>query len=114
MKTNLKTLMVALMMGAVTITNANNLNPEPAKKSFGASIFKSDFNAKLTVFIDKVKGTKLTIMLKDADGTVLYEDIMGKTQENYRSKFDLSKLEKGTYLIEINDQNKKEIKEINI
>lgn len=114
MKTNLKTLIAAFMIGAVTIANANNLNTEPAKKSFGTSIFKSDYQAKLNVFIDKVKGSMLTIVIRDSEGTILYEDIMGKSQVNYRSKFDLSKLEKGTYFIEINDLNNKEVKEIKI
>jgi phosphoribosylformylglycinamidine (FGAM) synthase-like amidotransferase family enzyme len=113
MKNQLKSLIAAFVIGATTLVNANN-TMEPTKKSFAAVVFKSEVTKSMNVFINKEKGSVLEIVVKDAEGNILYDDVMGKTAQSYRTKFRMDNLPKGTYSVEMTDGKNKEIKEVDI
>jgi Secretion system C-terminal sorting domain len=111
MKTNLKTIATALLLGVATFVNAN---VEPAKKSFEAVIIKCSKFPSLNLFIDKQKGVKVDIEVKDENGNVLYDDVIGKNATNYRSKINLENLPKGIYYIEMTEGRNVDVKKVEI
>jgi Secretion system C-terminal sorting domain len=83
-------------------------------KLFVTGISQNESGSILKVNVDKEGGTKMEITLKDANENVLLKYTMDKNQLNYRSKYNLSKLEKGTYYLEMNDGIQKEVKAVEV
>lgn len=114
MKNQIKPIIAALLFGAGSIANAGTKSVNPNVKPFATGIYKTAGIPTLNVNIDKAKGTKITITLKDKAGEVIYEDTFSKNQVNYRSKINMKLLEKGTYFLELNDGTNVEKKKIEI
>ena len=114
MKTQIKPIIAALLLGTAMLTNAATLPNKPALKPFATGIYKSMSKPTLNVNIDKLKGAKVDISFMDSKGTVLFEDVMRKNERYYRTKINMAGLEKGTYLLELNDGTNKEVKKVEI
>ncbi len=114
MKNQIKPIITALLLGVASFANAGSFKVEPTVKPFATGIYKSVGQPTLNVNIDKEKGTKITITLKDRAGEVIYEDTFTKNQVNYRTKINMNQLEKGTYFLELNDGKNTEVKKIEI
>lgn len=114
MKTQIKPIFAALLLGTATFINAATLPGKPTLKPFATGIYKSIGKATLNVNIDKLKGAKVDISLMDSKGTVVFEDVMRKNERYYRTKINMDALEKGTYLLELNDGTNKEVKRVDL
>lgn len=114
MKNQVKSIIVGLLLGTTVFANANNLSIEPGKKSFEAVTIQNKVKSTMNLFIDKQKGAKLEITFKDEEGNVLYEDVMGKNAQYYRTKINMANLNNGNYYIELTDGLNKEVKKIEI
>jgi major membrane immunogen (membrane-anchored lipoprotein) len=114
MKTQVKSIIAGLILGTTVLVNAKNLTIEPGKKTFEAVTIQNKVKSNMNLFIDKQKGTKLEIIFKDEEGNVLYEDIMGKNAQYYRTKINMANLSSGNYFIELTDGLNKEVKKIEI
>ncbi len=114
MKNSVKPIIAALLLGSTLLTNAKTLPLKPTIKPFAYSVYKNDGKATINLFINKLKGSKMYITLKNSQGEVIYEDGMNKNDTYYRTKFNLTELNKGIYILEISDGQNTEIKKIEI
>jgi Secretion system C-terminal sorting domain len=114
MKTQIKSVIAALLLGVATYSNANTSPNLPVNKPFATGIYKSDGKPTLNINIDKMKGAKVAITLTDSDGAIIFEDLMYKKDTYYRTKINMVNLKKGTYSLEIYDGVNKEVKKIEI
>ena len=107
------------------VTDGNNIETkalEISNKTFGAKtesnfvtgIIQSPGSTIVKVNIDKLAGAILHVYLRDNEGNTIVDDIMQKNQVTYRTKFNLAKLEKGKYTMEITDGTSNEVKHIDI
>ena len=87
-----------------------------SKKSahFDASLFQLINSGKLKLSVDKEAGSSLRIILKDKGGRILYSEMCGKDQEQYRRVFNLNDMNDGTYYFELTNKNQKVTKEVSI
>ncbi|GAB3992664.1 hypothetical protein GCM10028807_26030 [Spirosoma daeguense] len=104
MKSLIKTLALALTLGFVT-SAATFAESDPGKRSDKAVTFKTGIYTttagKLSIALDKEKGGYVDIMLKNADGKILYSERMNKNEQIFRSRLDLKELPDGVYQLEI-------------
>ncbi|GAB4017321.1 T9SS type A sorting domain-containing protein [Spirosoma koreense] len=106
MKALIKSLAIALSLGFIT-TAASFAEPNPGGRSTSVATYKtgiySTTTGKLQIALDKEKGGPVDIVLKDAGGKVLYSKHLGKNDQTYRTRLNLSELEDGVYHIEISN-----------
>lgn len=106
--TNLaQSLLTALLLSMATListaatTPATPMNPTVTTASYKVAVFPSPNPSKLNVYVEREPGKQMVIMLKDASGDVLGEQLIGKKQGSFHFQFDLSDLQDGTYKIEV-------------
>jgi Secretion system C-terminal sorting domain len=114
MKNTVKPIIAALLLGSVFALNANTLPTKPTNKPYAYSVYKLNGKAAIKLAINKLNGSRLSIILKDAKGEILFEDGMYKKETYYRTEFNLESLKKGIYTLEISDGNNVEVKKIEI
>lgn len=114
MKKSVKSIFAALLLSSVFYANARTLPANPTIKTFALGMYKVEGMPSVNVFVNKIEGTKMKIVLKDATGNIVHEEFMGKKETKRRTKFNFSALEKGTYSIELTDGENKEIKKFSI
>ncbi|GAB3498094.1 hypothetical protein GCM10027341_19160 [Spirosoma knui] len=106
MKTYIKSLFVALTIGAVTSANAFS-DPNPITRPTAAASYKTGIytsnTGKLNIALDKQKGGTVDISLKNAEGKVLYNKHLGKNESTCRTRLNLDELEDGVYYVEISN-----------
>jgi len=108
----------ALMLSLTSFASEKKDGKEntASKKSvnFDASLFQLANTSKLKLSVDKGAGSNLRILLKDKGGRVLYSEMYGKDQEQYRRVFNLNDMNDGTYFFELFYKGEKVVKEISI
>ncbi len=115
MKTLVKTIAIALFSVLSVATFANNENNNPTKtQTFKVGMYQTTNTLRMNVLVEKVVGKKLTVVLKDADGKVLSQEIISKGSNSYFGKFDMSNLSDGKYTFEITDGTEKIVKQVNL
>lgn len=104
MKTLIKSLALALSLAAVT-SSATLAETNPGGKIKEVATYKTGIymtqGGKLAIALDKQKGGTVSISLKSADGQLLYSQHLGKNDQTYRTRLNLSQLEDGVYQVEI-------------
>ncbi|MFT4032330.1 MAG: hypothetical protein QM669_07910 [Siphonobacter sp.] len=100
-------------VATVSAAPANEDPKAPVKASYAINIFKSQEN-KVNFLLEKVKGKKLTITLRNAKGESLFSENLAKNTEGYARRFDMSSLTDGIYTIEVTDGETIQKKEINL
>ena len=104
MKTLIKPLLVAFSLGLVTLSasfaETNPIGRTAAVASYKTGIYTT-IEGKLNVAVNKETGGAVDIRLKKANGTVVYEQHLGKNETAYRVRLDLDELEDGVYQLEI-------------
>jgi hypothetical protein len=68
----------------------------------------------MKLMLEKEKGVKVTVVLKDKNGKVLHRDNFGKSVTKTGRKFNFSEVEDGTYTLEIADEHEKIEKQIRL
>jgi hypothetical protein len=114
MKNQIKPIIAALLLGTVFFANAKTLPSEPTIKPYAMSMYKNDGKPTFNVFVNKLEGTKLKLVLKDSEGAVIYDEILSKKSTEFRTKFNMADLKKGTYTLEIIDGKNVEVKKVEI
>ena len=114
MKNQIKPIIAALLMGTVFFANAKTLPAEPTIKPYAMSMYKNDGKPTFNVFLNKLEGTKLKIVLKDSEGTLIYDEVISKKSTEFRTKFNMTDLKKGNYTLEVIDGKNVEIKTVEI
>ncbi|MBD2701841.1 hypothetical protein IC229_14410 [Spirosoma sp. BT702] len=104
MKTLIKSLALALTLGFVTVANTF-ADTNPGRRAEKVATFKTGIytttSGKLSIALDKEKGGYVDILLKNAEGKVLYSQRMNKNESVYRTRLNLSELPDGAYQLEI-------------
>lgn len=118
MKTLFASALIALTLGVTSNSfaedNERTTNAPTAKASFQTGIYSSVDGTRLNVNVNKVKGSKVTILLKNTKGDLLEFQRLGKNEEQLRTRFDLRALQDGTYQVEITDGKTKQVQEVRL
>jgi hypothetical protein len=114
MKNQIKPIIAALLLGTAFFVNANTLPVNPSIKPFVSSMYKSAGMPAYNLAINKAKGTKMKVVLKNSEGEIVYKESLSKRETKFRTKLNLSELQKGSYTLELNDGKNVEIKKIEI
>lgn len=117
MKTLVKSLLLALSLGLVTSV-ASVSEAKPVGRPTGVATYKAGMftaiDGTLVVLVDKETGGHVDIQLKTIDGTVLYNQRLGKKDLKTRTKLNLSELADGQYTLEITNGVEKTTQNISI
>jgi hypothetical protein len=104
MKTLIKSLALTILTGIAT-ASVSLAETKPIVRPTAAASFKTGVystpSGKLHISLDKQTGGTVDVRLKDAKGTVLYSERLGRNETRYRTRLDLSELENGTYELEM-------------
>lgn len=115
MKSLFASALIALTVSASSVSFAND-NSKTAEK---ASTFKSVVypvinSSKIRVNVNKEKGTRILVTLKNEAGETLATEQLRKTDESSAIRFDLGQLEDGNYQVEVSDGLTKQVKAVNL
>ena len=110
MKTSIKTFAVAFALIAAAFT-ANAENKDNKKSAgFGTGIFASK-GGKINVLVDKnAADAPTTILLKNAEGDVVYTETVNKNQQKFGRILNVEELASGKYELEVSSKGEKQIK----
>ena len=104
MKTLINTFALALALSTATFAKPVEIKAPTrptAPATYQVGMFPSVDGTRLNVIIDKASGGHVDIRLKEADGTVLYSQHVGKKEATLRVKLNVSELPDGDYLVEV-------------
>ena len=117
MKTNIIT---SALFAALLITSTAFAGTEPSDDKITAKVaavqvstYKTVDN-NIRVNIEKKASIVASILIRDANGQVVYSQHIGKKTEKLAAKFDVSNLEDGTYQIQVVSKEGTISKEINL
>ena len=120
MKTTIisKVLAFALVLSLASFTpdkKADSGNTaSPNRVALNAALFQLIHTNKVKLAIDKGTANRLRIHLKDKGGRILYTEMYGKSEEQYRRIFDLDGMQDGTYYFELTYGDQTLVKEVEI
>lgn len=106
MKTFIKSLAIAVAFSAVSLTtfSASALDHAPqGAAAYQVGTYSSNSGTTLNVAVDKQKGGRVDIRLKDATGKVLFTESLGKREEKCRTRLNIGDLPGGSYQLEISN-----------
>lgn len=102
--TTLKSLMIALALGAATVATASDVNTitkPTSPATYRVAMYASAASPSLLkVNVEKEAGKQVAVNLKDAQGNTLATQMLNKKPGSYQLKFNLSELPDGTYTVE--------------
>lgn len=103
MKTNIL-FAIALFAFSFTSVKAASLEDpkETAKTSYAINVFKGQ-EGKVNFLLEKVKGKRLAVTLRNAKGEILFTETIAKNATGYARRFDLNSLTDGKYSFEVTD-----------
>ncbi|WP_080054103.1 PPC domain-containing protein [Spirosoma aerolatum] len=106
MKTLIKSFAFALTLGIVTSAATfaeTNPGSNPDKTASYQSAVYTTNSGKISIALDKQKGSTADIKLKNNNGQVLYSYHLGKNENTYRSRLSVNELPDGVYQVEISN-----------
>jgi hypothetical protein len=115
MKNLAKTFAIAALTAMSFISNATPNSVAPTKsKTFEVGMYQSVNTQKMNVLIEKTTDKRLTVVLKNEKGDILYNENVSKNSKIFHGKYDLSELADGKYTFEFTKGDEKIVKEVNI
>ncbi|ADB40753.1 hypothetical protein [Spirosoma linguale] len=104
MKTLIKSFALALsfavVTSAATFSEAKPIGRPTHVASYQSAMYTS-VDGKLNIALDKQTGGAVDILMKGADGKVLFTQRVGKNESKFRTRLNLSELPDGVYQVEI-------------
>lgn len=102
MKTSIKTFVFALAIAAAATFTASAGDNEAKKSSgFGTGIYATK-NGKINVLVDKANAdSRTTIVLKNEDGNVLYQETVNKNELKFGRTLNLDGVQAGKYQLNV-------------
>ncbi len=76
----------------------------PGNTPLAVGMYRLEDQNAVRVFVTNNNDEKVTVRIKDANGTVVYTDVV-KHYDKFGRKYVLSSLRKGQYTIEISNRN---------
>ena len=115
MKNLLKNLVIALFIGITFTSNAEEKNSTPMKsKTFEVGMYQAINTLTMVVNIEKTGNDALLVVVKDENGNIISKSFVGKKDQTYRGKFDMSELKDGKYSLEFTKGNEKIVKDVEL
>lgn len=119
MKTLANSLFFALTFSAFTIVSTESASAGIPKQphravAYQIGVYGSPDGMKLHVAVDKQVGGRVSIVLKDAKGDVLFRQSMRNVDSTYRGKLDVSTLLTGEYQLEISNGQQTTVRPLSI
>jgi len=121
MKKLIKTFITAAC-GFVLLSNSLSAAPLDSKtecknnscENFKVGMYRVKNTLTMNLLLEKSKGERVTIKLKNEKGTVLHEEVVKKSIDKYGCKLNFSEVNDGNYILEISDENEKIVKNISL
>ncbi|GAB3921318.1 hypothetical protein [Larkinella terrae] len=115
MKSLFASALIALTLGASTVSFANDPNVGTEKiATFQSVVYPVINSAKIRVNVNKAKGSRIHVTLKNEAGETLATEQLNKSTESSAIRFDLGQLEDGNYQVEVSDGLNKQVKEVKL
>ncbi|WP_353721745.1 hypothetical protein [Dyadobacter sp. 676] len=101
MKTTVKTFICAFALATASFT-AGAADKEAKKAStFGTGVYATK-TGKINVLVDKANtDSKTTLLLRDADGTIVYRETISKDHKKFGRTLNLDAMDPGKYKLDI-------------
>lgn len=111
MNTTVKTIALALGLGIAQLSQAQ----EPAvtiidQGSYIAKMIPVANTNTMKVYVGNIESQKLSFMLKDVSGTVLYSRNISKNEPQAYIRLNMEELPDGVYHVELGDKDGKSVK----
>jgi hypothetical protein len=101
-----KLLTIALFLGLITQTKAQNLNSSVINTPFYlAKMIPAPSATSMRVYVGNIAHKKLWLNIKDIEGNDIYTRFLGKKQPQAAFNVDLSKVPNGIYILELMDDD---------
>lgn len=101
-----RTLALALSMGLIFQTKAQNLNSSVIDTPFYlAKMIPAPSATSMRVYVGNIAHKKLTLTVRDIEGKEIYSRSLGKKQPQAAFKIDLVKMPNGIYILEVEDND---------
>ena len=107
------TVLMAIASSFFARANDGNVNPNKSK-TFEVGMYQGINSLVMNVMIEKTEDQQLSVILKDAKGTVLVSEKIAKRRLSYYGKYDMAGLEDGKYTIEFIKGDERIVKEIEL
>lgn len=107
------TVLLAIASSFFARANDGNVNPNKSK-TFEVGMYQGINSLVMNVMIEKTEDQQLSVILKDAKGTVLVTEKIAKSKVIYHGKYDMAGLEDGKYTIEFIKGDERIMKEIEL
>lgn len=101
MKTTVKTFICAFALAAASFTAYAEDKDAKKTSSFGTGVYATK-TGKINVLVDKANNNaKTTLLLKSADGTIVYRETVAKDNKKFGRTLNLEAMEAGKYTLDI-------------
>ncbi len=98
-----RTLLFAFALSLPLVSRADNHLLDMQKpKSFNLGLYRIQNSSRISLAIEKTPTSRMTLLIKDAEGNVLHQENIGKGRESYKRNFNLEQVGNGTYYFELN------------
>lgn len=102
MKNLLKIVAGLMLVSSFAFANNDKVTPNKVEvKSFKMAMYFDQSSGVVKTFYEKDVKKNLRIEIRDSNGNVLAKDFMGKKRNTAQFNFDISRLEKGIYTLEV-------------
>lgn len=101
MKTTVKTFICAFALAAASFTAQAGDKEAKKTSTFGTGIYATK-TGKINVLIDKANNdSKTTLLLKNADGSVVYRETISKEHKKFGRTLNLDAMDAGKYQLDV-------------
>jgi hypothetical protein len=112
---NVRTLLFAFALSLPLISRADNHLLDTQKpKSFNLGLYQIQNSSKVSLAIVKAAASRMTLLIKDAQGNILHREVIGKGKESYKRNFNLQEMGDGTYYFEMISDVETVTKKVNL
>lgn len=111
------TLSLSLVSFSYAKENEGEKLDKKAKTSavaFDASLYKVANTNKVKLAIDRIPDATVSVVLRNSEGDVIYQEALKGDSQPYRRVFDVEGMEDGTYYFELYNKDRKITKKLEI
>lgn len=83
-------------------------------ENFKIGMYRIQNTLTMNVLLEKEKGDKVKISLRNSKGKVIHEQLVGKSAKKFGLKLNFSEVEDGRYTLEVSDSHEAIVKNIDL
>jgi hypothetical protein len=115
---NVKRVLVVALCGVMMSGSVWAIAPRDCKnnncEAFQIGMYQIKNTLRLRLMMEKNPGERVTVRLLDQKGKVLHLEMVGKRTDRFSRSFDFSRVQDGSYTLEITNREERVQKEINL